>query len=128
MTTPRSVVMTWPPPFVQIRKVAAVGASAHPCGDPLSYRYGMPNPNESFPIDYSVIGWLLRSPVVGEAVHVLRVARNGAIMPGIFVTTEIVRIPRAGEFHTANSIYSWLQIAETPQSVESLIAPRSCRE
>lgn len=125
MTTLRSVVMTWPPPFVQIRKVAPVSASARPAGDPLSYRYGVLNSNESFPVDYSITGWLLRAPAVGEPVHVLRVSRNATVKPGIFVTTEIVRIPRVGEFHTQNSIYYWSEISETPQTVESLPVPMS---
>lgn len=125
MSKQDTVEIAWPPRFVQIRKIAPVCTPARPCGDPHTYRYGVLNSNESFPADYSITGWLLRAPSVGEPVHVLRVSRNATVMPGIFVTTEIVRIPLVGEFHTQNSIYYWSEIAETPQTVESLPVPMS---
>lgn len=123
MTNRRSGVITWPPPFVQLRKVARGGAQAQPSGDPRAYRYGKLNSHDSLPVNYSITGWLLRSPAVGESVHVLRVSRNTTVMPGIFVTTEVVKVPHAGEFHTTNSIYYWSEVAETPQSIVSLPVP-----
>lgn len=124
MTTSKGIVVAWPPLFVLIQKVAPVSVPASPSGDPRTYRYGARNPDVSLPVDYSIVGWLMSTPVVGEVVRVLRVTRNSTIMPGIFVTTEVVEVPRHGEFLTANSIYHWSEIAQTPQFTSVNMPPK----
>lgn len=52
--------------------------------------------------------------------RVLRFARNEAIMPGIYSSSEVVSVPQEGEFITLNSIYQWWEIAEAPSFVEPL--------
>ncbi|HWA27540.1 MAG TPA: hypothetical protein VG734_17930 [Lacunisphaera sp.] len=107
-----------------IRKVAPVSDPATPSGDPRTYGYGVLNLGVSLPVDFVIVGWLMNTPVVGEIVRVLRVTRNSTIMPGIFTTTEVTKIPRSGEFHTANSIYLWSEIAEAPEVLVPKATPR----
>jgi hypothetical protein len=106
--------ITWPPKFVRIRKI---GERSDPCAlaiAPADYPYGSPTFVGSLPVFYTIDGWLLRPPVVGEPVHVLRFARNDVVWPGLYHSSEVTDVPRAGEFATLNSIYRWEELAELP--------------
>lgn len=100
----------WPLKFVQVRKVAQVSVPANPAADPHTYPYGTISSSDSLPVEYWLIGWMLRSPVVGEPMRVLRFARNGIFMPGHFMTSDVMEIPVTGVFHTMNSVYHWDEI------------------
>ncbi len=107
--------ITWPLKFVLMRKVAPAVVPLHPAADPRDHSFGVASDAESLPSEYSVIGWLLRPPAVGQQVHVLRVARNGVVVPGCFVSTEVTAVPGEGEFHTLNSVYRWEEIGFLPE-------------
>jgi hypothetical protein len=102
--------ITWPLKFVRVQKIAPAAvpqclfAGAHP----YLNRVGQPAP--SIRVGYSCIGWLLRPPSIGEPVRVLRIARNGVVSPGCFISTEVIDVPAENEFHTVNSIYRWEEI------------------
>ena len=117
--------VTWPFRFVRVRKIAQVRVPVNPAADPRTYPYGRHCSTDSLPVEYWLLGWMLLPPVVGEPVRVLRVARNGISMPGHFITTDVMEVPAAGEFHTMNSVYYWDEIAglfpieETKGNLES---------
>lgn len=104
----------WPLKFVLVRKVAPGGMPVNPAADPGQYHYGALGATDSLPSGYWLVGWLLRAPSVGQPVYVLRVARNGAVVPGCFVSSEVVAVPSEREFYTMNSIYQWEEIGITP--------------
>lgn len=61
--------------------------------------------DESLPVGYFLEGWLVRKPVVGGRVEVLRVSRNGIACLGYFRSSVVVEIEPQG-FRTRNSLYS----------------------
>ena len=103
--------ITWPPKFVRLCKIAEATDPIVPATAPAEYRYGTATNEGSLPTLYSVDGWLLRLPLPGEPVRVLRFARNDVIWPGLYTSSEVVGVPREGEFFTVNSIYHWQEIA-----------------
>lgn len=84
-----------------------------PASAPKEYRYGVAANEGSLPIWYAVEGWLLQLPLPGRAVRVLRVVRNGLTVPGIFVSSHVITIPRPNEFTTLNSVYRWEEIGSS---------------
>lgn len=54
---------------------------------------------------YFLEGWLIRGPVVGGRVEVLRVMRNGVARLGYFTSSAVVELETDG-FRTRNSIYN----------------------
>ncbi len=109
--------ITWPPKFVRLRKIGEASDPVAPAIAPADYRYGSFNFAGSLPILYPIDGWLLRPPVVGESVHVLRCARNDVVWPGVYRSSEVTDVPRDGEFVTSNSIYRWCEIAPSPTAM-----------
>jgi len=98
--------ITLPLQFATITKLSAVEGAVAPTGQPREYRFGELNPGLSVPTGYTVAGWLLAPPQVGQPVRVLRVVRNGIVCVGYFETTEVVSVGQ-GEFCTVNSRYCW---------------------
>ena len=117
--------ITWPLKFVRVRKVAQVSVPVNPAADPRTYPYGGISSSGSLPVEYWLIGWMLQPPVVGEPVRVLRVGRNGISMPGHFITSDVMEVPTAGEFHTMNSVYCWDEIAGLFPTEETKANPES---
>lgn len=109
-----TVKIIWPLKFVLVRKVASVSVQVTPAADPCDHHYCVVSATGSLPSGYWFVGWLLRAPSVGQPVYVLRVARNGVVVPGCFASTEVVEVPSEREFHTMNSIYRWEEIGSTP--------------
>lgn len=97
--------------YVRIVKVAEAETPAHVAGDLNSYQLGLVNPGVSIPTSYSMCGWLLAQPSIGAGVVLLRCSRNGVLMPGIFMSTDVIAILGKREFHTINSKYVWDEIA-----------------
>ena len=110
--------ITWPPRFVRICKLAESPDPIVPAAAVAQHRYGAASCHGSLPIRYSIEGWLLLAPVPGAPVRVLRVTRNGITVPGIYVSRDVVSIPRPNEFTTLNSIYHWQEIESRPQRAE----------
>lgn len=76
-----------------------------------SYSYGDRSESQSLPIGYWLDGWLLKQPVVGESVRVLRFSRNGLVFPGYFSSAVVTEIRGECEFCTMNSVYRLTTIA-----------------
>ncbi|RXK55887.1 hypothetical protein ESB00_08405 [Oleiharenicola lentus] len=100
--------------FVVVYKVADVAAPLSPAVAARDYYYGRPGNAGSMPVEYTLMGWLVLPPAIGEQVRLLRVCRNGVMTPGVFTSTEVIKIPGEGEFHTRNSIYRYEEIAVEP--------------
>ena len=128
---------TWSPKLVALYKAAEAVAPLAPAAAANEYLYGRTDNSGSLPVRYSLIGWLLRPPVVGKRVRILRCSRNGVVTPGLFTSTEVVKFPREGEFHTRNSVYlyeeienvalppdGWLQLPPGSESHSSLTLTR----
>lgn len=111
--------ITWPPRFVRICKLAESPDPIAPAAAVAQHRYGAASCHESLPIRYSIEGWLLRAPLPGAPVRVLRVTRNSVAVPGIYASSEVVSIPSASEFTTLNSIYHWQEIESRSGGAES---------
>lgn len=103
--------ITWPPRFVRIRKISEAPNPIFPAIPPADHLHGSLSTHGTLPVLYSIHGWLMRLPLAGEPVRVLRYARNDVIKPGLYCSSEVVRVPRDGEFETLNSVYHWEQIA-----------------
>src|SRR5687767_9948970 len=98
-------LLTLPLRYVSVMKVDTSDVPVAEAGDLRTYYFGQINPGRTLPINYSLEGWLVAPPKIGAPVQVLRTARNGISIPGIFSSTPVVAIPNEGEFHTANSKY-----------------------
>ena len=107
---PMNLQIEWPPRFVRLLKVAAVPNPSAPTMEASDYNYGAPNLEGSLPVNYTIDGWLLGLPQTGEPVRVLRVARGGVVLPGIYSSTKVVDVPGDGVFLTMNSVYHWREI------------------
>lgn len=105
-----TIQITLPLKLIRLQKLASVDVPISQLGAWEGYIPGSINPGVSLPVDYWIIGWLLRPPTVGEVVIVLRIIRNGVVFPGQLTTTPIMAV-RGDEFHTMNSIYRWEEIA-----------------
>ena len=105
--------------FVRIQKFAAAENPNYQPGDMANY------PNDgtattSLPVDYSLEGWLLADPVVGQPVRVQRTRRNDLDIPGHFTSSPVVSLREDG-FDTANSLYRLTVLREDAAvSIESL--------
>ena len=73
------------------------------------YRLGDVSNNVSLPVDYRLTGILLAPPRVGENVRILRVSRNGVVVPGAFTSTTVVAV-EDNMFTTRNSVYRMRQL------------------
>lgn len=78
---PVNLQIKWPPKFVCILKVAEAAAPVVPAKAAADYPYGLAVQGGSLPIRYWIYGWLLRLPLVGKPVRVLRFTRDGVVMP-----------------------------------------------
>lgn len=103
--------ITWPPKFVRLHKMAESPNPVVPATAAADYPYGLCTYAGSLPVGYTVVGWLVQPPRVGEPVRILRFARDGMIILGLFASSEVLAIPREGEFTTLNSVYYWQEIA-----------------
>lgn len=111
--------------FVRLRKFSETANPAQKAGELHAYHAGTLNRGSSLPVDYSMEGWMISWPRIGEMVTVLRTSRNAVATPGVFISTPVTAIPRDGEFHTANSRYSWVEAdLETPPLESSPSADR----
>lgn len=117
--------ITWPLKFVRVRKISQVNVPVNPAATAQSYPYGGISSSDSLPVDYWLVGWMLQPPVVGEPTRVLRVARNGIVIPGHFITSDVMEVPAVGVFHTMNSVYRWEEIAGLCPVKEAKTNPES---
>lgn len=117
--------INWPPKFVRICKIAEAPDAVAQAMPPADYPYGLPESRGSLPVLYAMDGWLLRLPRAGEPVRLLRFARNEVIMPGVYFSSEVVSVPREGEFITLNSIYHWWEIGDAPPLTEPISGARA---
>lgn len=101
--------LSLPLTFVSLRKLSETTDPVRSAGDSRTYQAGELNPGSSLPVDYLMEGWMVSWPRIGETVTVLRTSRNAVPTPGVFISTPVTAIPRDGEFHTANSRYSWVE-------------------
>jgi hypothetical protein len=104
----------WPLKFVLVCKVAQVSVSVNLAADGCKSACGAISGSGSLPSGYWLVGWLLRVPIIGQQVYVLRITRNGVVVPGCFVSTEVLAVPSEHEFHTVNSVYHWEEIGIVP--------------
>ena len=100
--------------FIRLCKTGTANNPVCAPGDAATYRYGALANDDSLPVDYWLIGWLLCPPATGEPVRVLRVGRNGVACPGYFVSTDVMEVLSASEFLTMNSIYHWEELGIRP--------------
>jgi len=117
--------------YVQITKIAPVeGRGAlTPTWD--NYQFGAANPISSLPRDYTLTGFLLDLPSIGNRLRMLRDTRNGIAALGFFESTPITNIV-GGLIHSRNSVYLLAQSEITPNELlaklemwRSLCAPLS---
>ena len=59
----------------------------------------------SLPVDYEMMGFLLRPIKVGEAVRLWRISRNGVKAEGLFISTPVQEVRGRESVITSNSIY-----------------------
>jgi hypothetical protein len=96
---------------VRLTKLRASQNPVEPPGNWGEYQLGQPTNSTSLPVDYTLTGVLLVPPRIGGKVKVLRTARNGIEVPGVFESTEVVEIGEHG-FTTLNSVYSLTTISQ----------------
>jgi hypothetical protein len=89
---------------VRLTKLRPSQNPVEPPGNWGEYQLGQPTNSTSLPVDYTLTGVLLVPPRLGGKVKVLRTARNGIEVPGVFESTEVVEIGEHG-FTTLNSVY-----------------------
>jgi hypothetical protein len=97
--------------YIRLHKLGAAPGAPRLPGDPENYPYGQACDSHSLPAHYTVEGWLIHAPKVGEPVCVLRVSRNGVVRPGLLVTTAVTALGDARHFCTANSRYLWEELS-----------------
>jgi len=88
---------------VRITKIDAVENPLSPSSTWEDWRHGKPN-SGSLPIDYQLVGYLLRPIRLHESLLVLRIERNGVQAFGIFCTTPVASFEQ-GILMTQNSVY-----------------------
>jgi hypothetical protein len=69
-----------------------------------SYIPGAWTQSTSLPVDYEIIGFLLDPIEQGKSVRVLRIARNGEEILGIYQSTTVIEV-RSDGYGTRNSVY-----------------------
>ena len=91
-------------PLVRLTKLRQVPTAQVPSANWDNFVPGSWTNQESLPVDYELVGFLLSSVRVGCAVQILRLERNGVREPGVFESTPVVTVHRDG-FQTRNSVY-----------------------
>lgn len=91
--------------LVSITKRAECRTPISRAGDCDTFTPGAFNPTASLPIDYEIVGYLIDDIEVGKAVRMLRLARNGEMVPGYYQSTTVVELQGDG-YVTKNSVYS----------------------
>lgn len=94
----------FPPPLVVVQKTGAAPNAKFPPGDKDTHPYGAATASTSLPIGYTILGWLLSPPVVGECVCVLRLRRNEVWCEGVFMSSPVTAV-EGDIFITRNSSY-----------------------
>lgn len=91
--------------YVSMVKISAVDAPRMPPGDPTTYHYGQQcETGHSLPEGYQLEGFLAAPPTVGKCVEILRCARNGISILGLYSSTPVTLV-QGNIFHTHNSVY-----------------------
>jgi hypothetical protein len=95
--------------YVRLVKNGPVAAPTMPPGDPTKYPYGLLCETHSLPEGYTLEGWLVTPPVVGQCVEIARCVRNGVACMGGYTSTPVTLV-QGETFHTANSIYRLVEL------------------
>jgi len=93
---------------VKIKKVNTVDVPVCPTPEWRDYILGEDNGDVSPPLEYTIEGIEMSSPVVGEGYRVLRTNRNGVKKLGLFSTSivkKITSIENDTIIETTNSVY-----------------------
>jgi hypothetical protein len=104
-------------PLVELTKLRASPEAISPPGRWDEYRPGDNTNDTSLPVDYSLIGILSLPPRVGGQVKVLRLARNGVVVPGVYESTEVVAVGAEG-YTTLNSVYDLKVLPHPPSAFD----------
>lgn len=90
--------------FVKLTKIKASENAEYRTPDWNDYKQGMLNEATSIPIDYWVMGYLIKPIKVGESILLERTIRNGEKISGFMSTSKVIEI-NGDIFETLNSIY-----------------------
>jgi hypothetical protein len=96
--------MKTPSPKVKLTKVAAAFKPEVETAAWTEYRPGQQDNVKSLPVDYTIIGYLLKPLVEGTQIVIFRIERNDVNTPGEFVSSEIVHVD-GNTIYTRNSVY-----------------------
>jgi hypothetical protein len=91
--------------FVRIIKRAQSSSPFVPAGEWGSYIPGAWPQSTSLPVDYEIVGYLVDDIEVDKPVRLLRIARNGTEILGIYQSTPVLEL-RSDGYITRNSVYS----------------------
>lgn len=94
---------------IQVRKMFPTKDPLFPSGEPITYNYGVENPDVSVPSGYTVKGYLQSDVEVGNPVCIDRYERNGEKIAGVMITSIVKKI-LANRFYTDNSVYEVVAI------------------
>lgn len=97
------------PSLVRLEKIAATEVAIFPPGEAATFPYGAGSVATSLPVNYTVIGWMIGAPRVGQPVFLLRVSRNDVHCVGAFRSSCVTVIER-DIFRTLNSVYRWREL------------------
>jgi len=85
-------------------KTTPEGFAHQPPADPAIYGYGkLCQTGHSFPVGYSMGGWLICHPELDERVVLLRRKRDGFVSLGVFRSTRVTKVEE-GYFWTHNNV------------------------
>lgn len=103
--------------YVRIQKLSPTTSPINPPADPASYAYGqLSETGQSFPVGYTMEGWLICHPELDERVVLLRRKRDGLVSLGVFRSTRVTKVEE-GYFWTQNSVYR-IEILPSPAQSE----------
>ncbi len=97
------------PPLVRLEKIAAREGAIFPPGEATAYPYGFGSAAASLPVNYTMVGWMIATPHIGQSLLLLRISRNNVHCMGVFRSSPVTGVQQA-LFWTQNSVYRWREI------------------
>lgn len=90
--------------LVRITKLSESSFPSVKAGEWSSYILGAGCRSTSLPVHYEIVGFLLEPIQEGQSVRVLRIARNGEEILGVYQSTTVIEV-RTDGYVTRNSEY-----------------------